>query len=302
MGKKLKVFSGATGLNNVKDPARLQFNPEQGVTELSIAYNIDIDDTGRVSRRKGFSAVVAGDYHSMFSCGNYGLCVSGTSLLVFEEDYSTTSIATVTAGARVSYVQNGDVVYYCNGFEKGKVTDRAYSVWTADTYVGPDTTRAVSDPPLGHLVEIFNGRVYIAAGDVIWYSNPFAYSQYDLARNYLLLPATARMVQGVAGGIWVGTATGIIFLRGSNPHEFTYIPVADYGVREGSAVKVDVSLLDEKYQGMGIGILFLGEDGVCLGLPNGELRNITRRNLTYAAGQYGAGIIKDNKYIATLIQ
>lgn len=300
MGNKLKIFSGTTGLNNIDDPVRLKFDSERGVTDLSIAYNIDIDKTGRISRRKGFSSVKAGDYHSMFSCGAYALCVSGTGLLVFESDYSTTSIATVTAGARVSYAKVGDVIYFCNDYEKGKVTDRVYSAWVADTYVGPDTTKIVSDPPLGHLVGLFNGRMYVAVDNVLWYSNPFAYSQFDMARNYIGLNDRVRLFEGVQGGMWVGTAKEIIFLKGSNPHEFVYAVAAEYGVRQGSAVRVETSLMNKQAQG--IGVLMVTEEGVCLGTPTGELINFTRERLSYPSGTYSAGIIKDNVYITTLQQ
>jgi len=45
-----RMLASVTGLNTKVDPVRLEYDPKTGVEELSVAYNVDIDDTGRVGR------------------------------------------------------------------------------------------------------------------------------------------------------------------------------------------------------------------------------------------------------------
>ena len=300
MANIINLFKATTGLNNKIDPVRLDFDPKTGVTDLSIAYNISIDKTGRPSRRDGYDSVVSGSYHSLFSCGSYGLCILGTSLYVLESDYSTTSIATVTSGAKMAYVKHFDVTYFCNGYEKGKVTDRVYSTWIASSYVGPDTTKTVSDPPIGTILELWNGRMYIGKDDVLWYSNPFAYSQFDLARNYVPFGNQMRMIQGVKNGLFIGTDNGISFLGGSNPNEFSYEFLTDSRVIEGADVKVKGSIINPQIQGFVA--LIPTNNGIFAGLPTGELFDLTKERIDFPYSLRGAGIVKDNTYIITLQQ
>ena len=298
MNDTINIFKSTTGLNNKIDPVRLTFDPKTGITDLSIAYNINIDKTGRISRRDGYTAQVSGNYHSLFSCGEYGLCVSGTDLLVIEPDYSTTSIATVTQNVRIAYVQNFDTIYYCNGYQKGIVTDRIHSAWTSSTYVGPDTTKTVSDPPIGHLLELFNGRMYIAQNDVIWHSNSFAYNQYDLARNYIPMGSRVKMIASVREGLWISLSDQVIFLHGTSPLDFKYVKMLEYPVIEGSAVKVRGSLIDPQIQGMCV--IMTTTKGIFAGLPTGELYDLSRDRLSYPEALYSAAIVRDNRYTVSL--
>ena len=121
MPRKFRLFTGSTGLNNKIDPARLRYDSKTGVQELAACVNVEIDDARRVSRRKGCTKRVSGDCHSLWSDGADCMVVKDDALCVLHTDYSTTPIRSVTPGARVSYCQVDNVIYYANGFERGKV-------------------------------------------------------------------------------------------------------------------------------------------------------------------------------------
>ena len=205
--KLIPIFSGSSGLNTKIDPSRIRFNPETGVSDLSACVNIDIDDTGRISRRKGFTATSRTEsWHSLFSCGPYALGVSGNALAVLEPNMARTNIRNVTVGAKMSFVRDTDgtqdVIYYANGYEQGKVIDKLSYSWTANDYVGPTSRKEIYDPPIGHILEVRNLRMFIAEGSTLWYSEPGTLSQFRLAANYFGYQSRIKMIQAVSGGLW----------------------------------------------------------------------------------------------------
>ena len=288
------VLKGSAGLNNKVDPARLRYDSETGIQELAVAKNVDIGDSGRVSRRKGYSKVLdLSDCHSIYNTGDYCLFVHAGALAVLEKDYSYTNIRNVTVGANVSYVQVEDKVYYCNGHENGYVKSRVSYPWVGEVYVGPTTTKTFSDPPVGHLVELFSGRIYIASDSVLWYTEPFAYSWVDFAQNFIPFESKVRMIEAVDEGLWVSDSNKVYFLRGKSPKEFEVTIVTSYPAIEGTTH--DVFDIDEAKA-----VVWTSTEGICMGFSSGKFKNLTRHKLWYPDSVKGAGLEIDGKYICAL--
>lgn len=92
--------------------------------DLEAALNIDLDDTGRASRRSGFNTqILAGNCHSV-GPNNAGRCfvVAGTNLYEIFPDLTTTIVVSgITPNLPVSYVVVGDLYYWSNGIDQGCV-------------------------------------------------------------------------------------------------------------------------------------------------------------------------------------
>lgn len=293
------IYKGTKGLNTEIDPARIEFNPESGIQDLAACKNVDVDDTGRISRRKGFEKKVSGNYHSGFSCGDYSLCVTGDALTVLEADYSTVPIRQVTAGRRMSYVKVGTEIYYANGVETGFVRDRVSYSWVKLLELREVTTRVLSSPPVGHLLSFFNGRIYIAVGNSIYYTEANSRNHVDLASNVIIESSRIRMIAPVEGGIYIGNSKEILFYKGESPKTFTRSLVANYPVVEGTATTVMVSQVGELEEGGKI-VLMATERGLSIGFPDGKLVNFSEDKVRFPSANYGAGIYKDRKFIVTM--
>ncbi len=296
----MKIFSASNGLNTKIDPARILFDPETGVQDLAVAYNVDHDPTGRVSRRKGYEATaVTSDCHSLFSDGGDCFYVSGTTLYRLNSDYTSTSVATVTDGARVSYVQLMSRTYWMNGFEKGVVENGVNSDWVKGTYYGPDTTRELYDPPIGTMLSYHGGRFYVVQGNVVWYSDPFNLNAFDLARSFFPFQSQIKMFRPLAGGYWASDEKNIYFLSGTNPKEVEKIKRASYPAISHTDCFVNIAKLPEM-QTSGIAVIFTTTQGICVGLPTGEFFNLSHKKLDLPAVEKGTAIVLDDKYITTL--
>ena len=103
-----------------------------GLNDLTVATNIDIDDSKRATRRKGHSAaVVAGAFKSLWSNGTVALAVkSETSLVLISPTFTEKTLRTgLTPGLDMSYTAPVTAVYYSNGVETGVVQDGLSRTW-----------------------------------------------------------------------------------------------------------------------------------------------------------------------------
>ena len=299
MAKAITLLSSCSGLNNKVDPVRLSFNPERGLSELAVAFNVDIDSTGRISRRKGYTKIVDGECHSLFPYEDGFLVVRNGILSILNPDYSYEGICSVNKKAKVSYVLVGERVYFTNGYEKGYIEGRKYFPWEFIEYVGPPTTRVFYGPPLGHLIEVYNGFMFIAQANVLWYSMPFSYHSYSLKSDYIPFDSKVRMVKAVKDGLYVSTGKDVYYLNGSNPKEFFQEKVCNYPAIEGTGILIDGRKIGngdikEKV------VIWASKKGICIGGPNGLFANLTERKLVYPSTNEGAGTCIDDRYICVL--
>lgn len=297
---KHTLLRGSSGINTKIDPVRLSATGQGNVIELAAAVNIDIDERMRINRRRGYTQLLSSSAHSLFSAGNYCIFVSGDALSTLDKSYNVTSIRNVTPGLRMDYAQVGDCVYYVNGRENGYVKDMYSFVWVKGDYVGPDTNKDYTSPPTdATLICAYNGIMYLACDNILYYSEPFAYGAYDLASNYVILDSSITMLKSVKDGLYVGTENKVEFLYGSNPIDFKYIPVSNHGVIKHTAVRVSGTNLNEVVD-CPIVILWTTSKGIYLGLEGGRIANLTETKVTYPSASRGAGMYIDGRYRVTL--
>ena len=299
MADPIALLRSSAGLNTLVDPARLPFDPDN--LFLKAAYNIDYDSTGRISRRKGTAVTdIESAAHSLFCDDGDCFFVTGTSLCVLNEDFSYDSVATVTAAETVRYLQLDGKTYWMNGREKGVIENRTNAGWTLGTYSGPDSTRTYSPPPMGTILGYHGGCVLVASGSVIWHSDEYFPTGFDLARNYVPMEGAISMMRPVTGGVWVSDEKSVWFLSGASMRDLTHRKILTYPAVRGTDVMVDLSLIGEGEMS-GIGVMWLSADGVCVGTEDGRAINLTKRvmeDLNVAPN--GAAINIKDRYIGLI--
>jgi hypothetical protein len=297
----ITVFRHATGLNVKVAKSRVKYDPQTGVNDLTLAYNVEIDKSGQVSRRHGFAPTVRTEVcHSLFCDGGDCLFVSGDSLYKLNPDYSRIGLRSgMTLNARLDCVQVVNRIYYVNGYELGYVEGDHSYVWSIPTQLATRPTfRQFSNPPTGHLVEHHNGRMYVAKDNVLWHSEPFAYNLFDYARNYIWFESKIQMVKSVFAGIFVSDMKRTYFLQGLHPTEFMRKVVCTYPAIMGTAVKIDGSYIGEGYPERAV--IWASDNGICLGLPDGGFKNLSVSKIEYPNSNLGSAVAFEDKYICLL--
>jgi hypothetical protein len=230
------------------------------------------------------------------------LGVKGDALSVLQGG-SSTAIRNVREGARMHYARVWDggkeVIYYMNGAEVGKVYGKvSYAVAVPDS-VGPTTSKDYVTVPIGENLCAWNGRLFVVTDKVVWYSEPFNYEAFDLARGFLLFDSDVKMIIPLLTGLMIGTGQGIFLLRGTTPAEFQLTQLAGYGVIEGTEAQYDKAI--SLGNGLAFHPWFFGsKKGICILTQEGQFMNLTDNKVPYPEGLRGSGGFIDDKYILNI--
>lgn len=290
------------GLNTRVAPETIEWNEKEGCRFLPEAVDVDISRYWVISRRKGFSVLDdSGAYLSLFWAGGDCLGVRGNTLGIVGSDFSFTPLRENLSNGDMSFWQFGDVILYMNGVEGGVVkAGKSHAFVKPPKELYPDPSRVYDDPPTGHIVRHFAGRVYVAKNNTLFYSEPFGPNLFSLSRNYISFPGWIQMVAPVFDGIFVGTRDRVYFLAGTNPVEFTQSIVAHYGVIRGTDQEVDGMVVAGGQITPFPCQIFATRRGICLGAREGQFINLTFDRLEYPAATKGCAVYTGNKYLLCL--
>lgn len=105
------------GINNVSDPLRL------GLGWLSEADNIDISDTGAITRRTGYVMAKPGEFTDAYASDDLQrmFVVTGGSISSVAADMTLTPVATVTTSAPMYWAEVNKHTYFNNGTDRGVI-------------------------------------------------------------------------------------------------------------------------------------------------------------------------------------
>lgn len=157
----------------------------------------------------------------------------------------------------------------------------------------PLVTAHLSAPPPGQLIAHHNGRVYIAQGSILWYTEPFMYELVSLAHNFLPLPGRITMLAPVKDGIWVGTDRETVYIPGKDPEVgMEWDPKANYGVIEGTPRLIDGQVIGTDNMLKGNAWIWCSTKGFCVGGNDGLFINLTEGRFTMPDGVAGAGLVR----------
>ena len=303
MSESIQIFRGASGLNTVVDPVRIPYDVQTGISDLQVAVNVVIDRTGRVSRRDGYTSILNLPCHSLFCDGGPCLFVTGDELCILESDYSRTVIRTGMADARVDYAKVNDRTYYVNGSQMGIVYEGTDHEWSMPAQLEGMANRVFVGPIDGaEHIAFHAGRVFISAGNALVFSEPFAFSHFDLARSIIPFDSRIVMMKPVAQGLFVSTEKATYFIPGLDPKEFSLVMMANYPAIEWSAAIDYVDAIEIGLQEPGLCALWASPKGACFGTASGQFYNLNRNKVIYPeTGLQGAGLLRGYDFIHCIL-
>lgn len=201
---------------------------------------------------------------------------------------------------------NGDEMYQAFATTSGVFT------YNSDTLElnRPLATQFLQPPPAGQLVAYYRGRMFVAVGDTLYPSEPFAYELFDY-RNYIQFDGRITLLAMMedkesAGsvqrsGFFVGTDRSCGVLVGAAPEDFQYVPKTSYGAVLGALDYVDGSVFGDNSLGALPLPMWLTTQGICIGRPDMTIQNLTRTKYGFTAAGQGAAIFQPgpNRFIVS---
>lgn len=236
--------------------------PAEALTE---ALNVDIDRKGTVSRRAVWTLLDPQAAHSLFEFNGRVFGVVGGTLGCLDAT-SFTPLATVDG--RLSWtVLNGEAVF-CSHDEIGVV--RGDTVASLPSTIRDDEAELMLAPmPGGSWVEYWSGRLVVARGNSLIFSEPLRYGVTDTLRGFIQFEERIFWVAPLESGIFVGLRNSVRWLAGTNPAEFSQRVVGGRSWR-GAAGVLDAEHIDPNLQAEHVAV-WMTPSGFALGLPSGNV-------------------------------
>lgn len=301
------LLNGTSGLHIKLDNKRIRYNPDAGVSDLQLASNITIDNSGGISRRLGWNLLTAGSFHSIWCEGGDCFCIYETasyaSIMKVANDLSVSGVRSGLTKNKPMYFKDiEDATYYSNGFEKGKIIDGVSDFWVQQEYKGVNTSRSWVGPPTGTHMDFHMGRLFIAHGTELKNSELHMPGLYDAVRCMWPMVQPITMVKACPDvGLFVSTTRATYFLRGTNALDFEEKMIANYPAHEGSVATDLIEVDDLELREEGYGSVWSSPRGICMGLPSGKMVNLTKERLNYPrAYTKGASLVCGYHVINTI--
>lgn len=186
---------------------------------------------------------------------------------------------------------NGEVFWFLTTLSDIN-TSFTINSFTQYSNIGLDT-QFLDQPPAGNIIAYYNGRIYIAYGATVWYTEPYRYELINLADNYLMFASNVTMIHAVQDGLWLATDDETFFLAGPDV-PFQKINKDNAGVIFGTSVLLDGADFGIEKSYTGPVVMWASvKYGFCAGLNTGQLVYMTVNKYvlpsTYSSG---CGIIK----------
>lgn len=142
--------------------------------------------------------------------------------------------------------------------------------------------------PTGRYLQGWNGRLVVARGNALLFSQPLAYHIHDMRSDFVSLPQAVTFIAAVDGGLWVGQRDHVVFLSGNRPAEMQLVRKSASAPLPGSAVLLNSGEIGGELGSSGAGVAaWMSEKGYVLGMPDGSLAEVSADVLCGIHGNWG---------------
>lgn len=302
MTSQIPFVKSFAGLNTRIDPVRIKYDAQTGVSEMAVAVNITIDDTGMAETRYGFTLETAGNMHSGFCDGGDCFAIlertSDAAIIQIAPDLTYGIVATGLNKFRtMSWTQANYDTFYSNGIQNGYIRAGVRYVWPVETYAGPELDLLIEAAPVADIVAFkLGGLMFLSVGDALIHNEfPYHFGMYCW-EHAMRFESAIRMIRPVDGGVFVSDSNFTWFLAGNNWKDFQPLKVAPYPAHSFSATQAIIPS-DIGLESTGNCYVWSSPEGICLGLADGSFKNLTREKHQYpsthtqAASLFHKGLI-----------
>jgi hypothetical protein len=167
-----------------------------------------------------------------------------------------------------------------------------------------DLTRAaqfqhLSPMRTGKFLKLWRGRLVTVEKNLLYFSQALNFHLFDERYDFIAMPQRITFVEPVESGIWVGQTTGVVFLSGADVLDLRLVQTGAKAPVPGSAMRVHSDLLGEAAAGLE-SVIWLAENGYCIGTPAGTLIEAQANTLKGITAKGGQSVRFDDRIVTVL--
>jgi hypothetical protein len=148
-------------------------------------------------------------------------------------------------------------------------------------------------PPAGSLLEYYNGRIYIAQGNIVWITDPLRYGLVNAVSGFIMYSEDVTIMKAVDDGMYI-CADATYWVSGFDTDEFQQVGLLPYGGVLGTGINIPKS----------DNVAWFSKYGIVVAGLNAQLTNIQEDKSAIGEFENGAMIYREQgglrQIIATL--
>lgn len=280
--KPLTLFKNCMGLHTGVDEIRAKYDANTGETFLAACQNVRVTRGYRVCRRNGYARKNATSLVAVFSDRVDCVALGSDGVLSrVNADWSLTGLRNrIHTDLEMHFAATPEGIFYNNGVERGQVRRFGPSfVWGrgAEEYA-PIKSTELTGPPQGTILHYHNGRMFIADGRVVWYSDYRSYGNFHLEEGMLQYADNVIGFASAGKTLYVFTETAVYSLVGDTMKEAVEVFSSNV-----PCIKGTISYIDSINSEFATLPIWATRIGLFVGTRDGSVKNVTGDRLILPA-------------------
>lgn len=235
------------------------------------AVNVDIDRSGKARRRSGWRQIDESVAHSLYPFPSERCTYAVIDGELCRLDRSG-PLALAPVKGPVAWGELLGQPMFSDAYGVYWIVGEAVLPLPAGGPAEDDEALVLEPLPAGRFLTTWSGRVVVASGAALVFSEPMRYGRTDAARGRMALEGAPHWVLGLDGGLYVGLSDRVLFLRGRG--DLFALEREEVGGPSwrGAAIVASTDGWPDKISGgFGSVAIWLGANGYCVGRPDGSV-------------------------------
>jgi hypothetical protein len=150
-------------------------------------------------------------------------------------------------------------------------------------------------PPDGaHMVRLFNGRLLVASGKELYWSQPLAYHLFKKNTDLQQFPERIKLLAPLSDGFYVGAGDLTQWVSGDDPDSWKPDDVGDTPISEGEHLIVPGKTFPSLETRQNVAV-WITADGVTVGMPGGRVEHMTEEHFVTDPHAFAALAYREEK-------
>lgn len=238
------------------------------ITGLMDAANVNIRQDGTVRSRARWESVLQDvPAESLFKHSGRVFCRLQDDVVELDQTGAT---PLMSGTGPIDWTVLNDVPTFCTRQAVYQIDGQAVETLSGVELDEQDLDDHLIPLPGGHWIEYWNGRLVVARGRSLLFSEPLRYGAHNPLTGYIQLPTRVEWLAALETGIFVGQRDEVLFLNGRTPSDLSLSVVAGRSA-PGMALTVESEFIgDDVAAGSPVAVFFTSS-GFTVGQQNGQV-------------------------------
>jgi len=161
-------------------------------------------------------------------------------------------------------------------------------------------TRNLSRLPGGQFIRGMNGRIYVASGDTLWFSQAMRPHLCNRAHNHIRFVGDIRFIEPLTAGLLVADNRGVWMLEGTDPTTARQRLISPTPVMAGSSIRVPATMT-LRTQLPSAAVIWLSADGYMVATDTGETESLNQKRARVSVDGRGKTVITEHQGTTQLV-